>query len=70
MTNTRLTELILEALKNASENGYNDIVVIEDVTLLAHDLQRYDADVEPYPFEQIVATLEEIRRSQNDYDLD
>jgi hypothetical protein len=58
MTNTSLVELILEALKNASENGYeNSMNNIE----LANDLQRYDADIEQYSLEQIVVALEEIR---------
>lgn len=56
-----LAEHIIEAMNNAAENGYaNEIEQLTDEQWAA-DLMDCDADIAPYPFDQVLAAVTEFR---------
>ncbi len=56
--NPELRKLIVEAMQNAIDNGYQNH---PDNVELANDLQMCDADIEKYDYEEVLAELNLIR---------
>jgi hypothetical protein len=60
--NSKLYDLVIEAYWNAIMNGdkLNDWTA-EEVAL---DMCEYDADIEPYPLEEVIAAVEQFRKNK------
>ena len=54
-----LDELVKEALRNAKENGedFNDWTDEQ----IALDMLSYDADIEKFPYEDVIASVKKCR---------
>lgn len=58
-----LKELVHEALGNAMDNGYDELLDETD-EYIAHDLGCYDADLEDVPFEELLPHIRSFRAAR------
>ena len=54
-----LYNLVKEAYENATFNGYNLELMTDEQ--LALDMLEYDADIENYPYEEVLACIAQFR---------
>lgn len=57
----RLSQHIKEALRNAEENGYKAELDKMSAEELATELRTFDADIEKFPYEQVLQAVEDIQ---------